>query len=232
MSFPFFYLESINDNETVYSLPEDTARHIVQVLRMKIGENIQLTDGRGTLLTTEIIETGKKNCVVKKTTVQYFPLPIKKITIAISLIKNNNRLEWFLEKSTEIGVYKIIPMLCHRTEKQHFRLDRMKSILISAMLQSKQVWLPELCEPIPIKRIISNEAASAKLIAHCELDNKQNLVELKNQNTSIILIGPEGDFTTEEIEQCKAAGYLPVSLGENRLRTETAGLVAVTLLNS
>ena len=156
-----------------------------------------------------------------------------KITIAISLLKNTNRFEWFLEKATEIGVSEIIPLICERTEKQKFRYDRMKGICISAMLQSQQTWLPILHEPKQFNHLaIEQFGTQQKFIAHCnEASGKKNLSTFQPLNHSTILIGPEGDFTKQEIELALQNGFTPVSLGETRLRSETAGVVASVLLS-
>jgi 16S rRNA (uracil1498-N3)-methyltransferase len=152
--------------------------------------------------------------------------------IAISLIKNRDRFEWFLEKATEIGVTAIIPLICERTEKEKFRFDRMQGICISAMLQSQQVWLPVLHEPIPFKQVIEEAKQEQKFIAHCMPGEKGNLAGLVNKELSsrIILIGPEGDFTREEADLAIQYQFSPVALGETRLRSETAGVVAATIL--
>jgi 16S rRNA (uracil1498-N3)-methyltransferase len=232
MNLPFFYIDFLDAQLTSYTLSEETSKHIVQVLRKGKDDLLQLTDGKGNVLTASIVDDHKKKCVVKKISFESIPPVQHKITIAISLIKNTSRFEWFLEKATEIGVSTIMPLICHRTEKQHFRLDRMKGILISAMLQSKQAWLPELQEPVLYQDVIKKNAAANKFIAHCDDDTtKIQLASLKKSSSSIILIGPEGDFTNEEIALAQSNHYTAVSLGNNRLRTETAGVVAVSLLN-
>jgi len=232
MSLPLFFLETIDEQQSTLVLSEETSKHIVQVLRMTIGERLQLTDGKGVTLTTEIINDHKKSCTVQKISIDKIPAPQKQITIAISLVKNASRFEWFLEKATEIGVTTIIPLICNRTEKQHFRFDRMKGIVNSAMLQSHQAWMPILHEPISLEKVILADKSEYKFIAHCETDNEKNhLSALPKLSSSIMLIGPEGDFTPTEIEMALKNNFKPVSLGENRLRTETAGMVAVTLLN-
>lgn len=157
-------------------------------------------------------------------------MPERVISLAVSLVKNTARFEWLLEKATEIGVSEIIPLLCKRTERQHFRFDRMNSIIISAMLQSRQTWLPILHEPIAIQQIIQSSSYQQKLIAHCTEDDKTSITQLSLADNIQILIGPEGDFTEEEIQLAKQHHYLPVTLGNTRLRTETAGMVAATLL--
>ena len=212
---------------------EDTSRHIVQVLRMKNGEQILLTDGKGNIISAEITDDNKKKCVVTVTDRKYTEQATRKVSIAISLIKNANRFEWFLEKATEIGVSEIIPMICERTEKQHFRFERMKNILVSAMLQSQQSWLPEMSEAISYEEIITQSNHTQKFIAHCVEDEKKSLKDTVNgaADSHIILIGPEGDFTKNEIELATANHFIPVALGETRLRTETAGIVAATILS-
>lgn len=233
MNLPFFYIEYLSRDTQTYFLSEDTSKHIVQVLRMKMGESIQLTDGKGNLVTAEIIDDHKKKCVVKNVEFTFLPFQNKKSSIAISLLKNSSRFEWFLEKATEIGVQAIYPLICKRTEKQNFRIERMQTIIISAMLQSKQVWMPELSEVISFDEFLKINNSELKYIAHCEEDGEKNTIEKNTDSfSSVILIGPEGDFTKEEITSAKTNNFKPVSLGVNRLRTETAGIVAVTLLNN
>jgi 16S rRNA (uracil1498-N3)-methyltransferase len=230
MSLPYFFIDDFGKGNTIV-LPEDTSKHCVQVLRMKEGEQLQLTDGKGNLLTARIINPDRKHCTVNIEEEKFQQSAAKKISIAISLLKNASRFEWFLEKATEIGVSEIIPLLCERTERQHFRFDRMNNILISAMLQSQQTWLPVLCEPQHFEKIVSSSVYAQKFIAHCESDKeKNNLASVVRQNKLQILIGPEGDFTKEEIEIAIQKNYQPVSLGDTRLRAETAGIVAATLL--
>lgn len=231
MSLPFFYIEQIPVNQSSFILSEDTSKHIIQVLRMKQGEQLQLTNGKGEIITVEIISENKKAAEVNALSTSNIPPRTSNITIAISLIKNTNRFEWFLEKSTEIGISEIIPLICERTEKQHFRHDRMKNILISAMLQSQQAWLPVLHEPIKFKDIIKNSTHQKKYIAHCIEEEKKQLTNEAIKQSTIILIGPEGDFTKEEVEFAKQNNFIPVSLGDTRLRTETAAIVGCVLLN-
>lgn len=228
MALPIFYLETIDDGNFI-TLSEETSKHVVQVLRMKQGEALQLTDGQGNLLTTKITDDHKKKCTVRVTDRQFKEKGSKEVCIAISLLKNANRFEWFLEKATEIGVTEIVPLLCDRTEKQHFRYDRMNNILIAAMLQSQQVWLPILREPTSVKAVLENCTYSTKLIAHCEGEQKESIGDYP-PNSVQILVGPEGDFSLAEIRDALQVGYKPVSLGNTRLRTETAGVVAATLL--
>ena len=230
MAVPFFFEDNLplsND----FILSEETSKHVSQVLRMKEGEEIRVTNGNGQTIIAEIVLPDKKKTKVKTIRKEFSELPKPEIIIAISLIKNTNRFEWFAEKATEIGVSAIIPMICKRSEKTHFRKERIRSILISAMLQSQQSWLPQLSEPVKFPELIKNENEEQKFIAHCLLEDKKDLKNLAMKAKSkIILIGPEGDFTEEEIEQAIQHNYIPVSLGDTRLRTETAGIVAAVLL--
>ncbi len=232
MSVPFFYIEQFDAAQQTIELNEETSKHIVQVLRMSVGEKINLTDGKGNLLTCSITDDHKKHCTVEIVGKAFKLALSKKITIAISLIKNTNRFEWFLEKATEIGVAEIIPLICERTEKEKFRSDRLKGICVSAMLQSQQTWLPVLQEPVPFADIAKWKLTEGRnFIAHCIDGEKQSLSNLQiDQSPNCICIGPEGDFSPGEIESALQVGFIPVSLGETRLRTETAGVVAATLL--
>lgn len=230
MALPFFYIGSYDSNQKLIVLNEETSKHVVQVLRMKRGEQLNLTDGKGNLLTCDITDDHKRHCVVEIKESKFKEHGTRKVYVAISLIKNSNRFEWFLEKATEIGVTEIIPLICERTEKEKFRYDRMQGICISAMLQSQQVWLPVLHEPLQFEKFVQQSASERKLIAHCVDGKKAQLINEQIKQSSLICIGPEGDFTPAEIELALQHGFIPVSLGETRLRTETAGIVAVTLL--
>lgn len=229
MSLPVFFQEEIS-HQPSFSLTEETSKHVVQVLRMKQGEHLQLTNGKGEIITAEIIREHKKATEIKVISISNIPHRTAHLTIAISLVKNNSRFEWFLEKATEIGVSDIIPLICERTEKQTFRHDRMKNILVSAMLQSRQAWLPTLHQPTKFNEVIKTSQQN-KFIAYCDEEEK-TLINVQTINPSaIILIGPEGDFTTHEIALAVKNEFVPVSLGSTRLRTETAGVVACVLLN-
>lgn len=231
MTIPFFYKENLDPADTEVVLDEDTSKHIVQVLRMQNKEQLQLTNGKGNLVTTEITDNNRKKCAVRVLKNEHITRPSNKITLAISLVKNNNRFEWFLEKATEIGVTTIVPLICERTEKTIFKTDRMKSILVSAMLQSQQSWLPILQEPIKFLSFVNQVDVANKFIAHCEnMDAKVQLIRYLPFTDSIILIGPEGDFSSDEISVALKNNFHPVALGNTRLRTETAGVVAATLL--
>lgn len=230
MALPFFYKADITTDAMV--LDEDTSKHITGVLRMKVGEELLLTDGKGTKATAVITDNHRKRCAVKIIDRTLEEKRKGGVTIAISLVKNATRFEWFLEKGTEMGVAEIIPLLCQRTEKEKFREERLQQIITSAMLQSQQVWMPQLHAPTPFNKVITNTDGTHKLMAHCLPQQKQSLhqIAMKEHDSSIILIGPEGDFTESEIEKALQNGFTPVTLGNTRLRTETAGMVAAALL--
>jgi 16S rRNA (uracil1498-N3)-methyltransferase len=230
MSVPYFYEPTILESNHPFVLSESTSKHCVQVLRMRAGDQIHLTDGMGKLFYAKIISADKQKSVALIEQTNFTEAPLKKISIGISLLKNADRLEWLFEKITEIGVTEIIPLICKRTEQQRFKTERMQQILVSAMLQSQQCWLPKLHSPSDLTKFIGQATNAQKIIAYCEPDQKTELKELQNSTDSLILIGPEGDFTPEEIAFALKQQFLPVSLGKTRLRTETAGLVSITVL--
>lgn len=230
MTLPFFYITNYDVALKEIVLDEDTSRHIVQVLRMQSGEKINLTDGKGNILTCEIVDDHKKHCSVVVKGTWHKEQGKRQVFIALSILKTANRFEWFLEKATEIGVTGIIPLLCERTEKQKFRFDRMQGICVSAMLQSQQCWLPVLREPIKFENLVNETFDGQKFIAHCAEGDKKTIVVSGASNHAIICIGPEGDFTKEEIGIALQNNFIPVTLGETRLRSETAGVVAAVIL--
>jgi 16S rRNA (uracil1498-N3)-methyltransferase len=248
MAPPFFYIPSYTPDQQEIFLNEDNSRHVIQVLRMRPGEGLRLTDGKGALLDGVILDDHKKKCRVSIKAGTTEPPRTNQVTIAISPVKNTARFEWFLEKATEIGVSSIIPLICERTERQSIRTDRLRNILVSAMLQSQQAWLPTLTEPTPLPQLLSQTPTGPAYIAHL-LETPRATASLASalpadrwrpsalgvrpaspNDNSLILIGPEGDFSPKEVETALAAKLIPVSLGQNRLRTETAGIVAATLL--
>jgi len=231
MALPFFYKEDIDLSSAEVMLDEVTSKHVVQVLRMQVGEQLQLTDGKGKIFTAEITDGNRKKCAVTILKTASDQRPTTNITIAISLLKNASRFEWFLEKATELGVAEIIPLICARTEKTFIKEERMKSILVSAMLQSQQCFLPVLREPMKFREVLSS-GHQQKFIAHCIDGEKRELADMLNENLSskIILVGPAGDFTAAEVQAAVEHHFIPVALGSTRLRTETAGIAAATLM--
>jgi 16S rRNA (uracil1498-N3)-methyltransferase len=231
MSLPYFFSENISAAGLELTLDEESSKHIVQVLRMDEGEKLLLTDGAGTKAVAEIIKAHKKNCTVNIISKEFKDRELPALTIAISLIKNTSRFEWFLEKATELGTAEIIPMVCERTEKQHSRHDRFLNIVKSAMLQSSQSWIPCLHEPVKFSEVVAKANQEKKYIGHLLEDDKRMLSEEFNAsiNSHIILIGPEGDFTPAEIKSARDKQFIPVSMGKTTLRVETAGLYAAVV---
>ncbi len=228
MALPYFFVKEISP---LTIMDEETSKHIVIVLRMKKGDEVLLTDGNGKLAQGFIEDDNRKKCKVALTSTKEEPLPNHHLAIGISLIKNAVRFEWFLEKATEIGVREIFPLLCERTEKEKFRPDRMNGIMISAMIQSRQTRIPRLEAPTTFSKMLQL-VYDKKFIAHCLPGDKTSATGkyFSAASKQLILIGPEGDFTEEEIHQAVQCDFEAVSLGNNRLRTETAGVVAAVLL--
>jgi 16S rRNA (uracil1498-N3)-methyltransferase len=228
MSLPLFFSDNISSTD----LNEETSRHILQVLRMQEGELLRLTDGKGNIAEAEIVSSNKKHCSVRIVREEFVEHRRPHVTIAISLVKNASRFEWFVEKATELGVSAITPLICERTERQKFRHDRFLNICKSAMLQSMQVWMPELHDPTHFKDLVSTASQTQRFIAHCAEGERR---ELKNcfdagAPSYIILIGPEGDFTPAEISLAIQNNFHAVALGPTRLRTETAGVYASVVM--
>ncbi len=232
MTIPFFYIPSYDPQQTAVTLDEVNSKHAIQVLRSKKGDAIALTDGQGHLLRGVISEDHRKACVVQIESVELTPAPAAPVLLAVSPLKNTSRFEWLLEKVTEMGVHRIIPLRCERTEKEKLRVDRLRSVLISALLQSRQCWLPILEEPRSFSQLSQWAAlADHRCIAYCGESVKTPLADWHpGRGSTLVCIGPEGDFTPKEHAQAVAAGFTTVQLGDHRLRTETAAMVAVALL--
>jgi 16S rRNA (uracil1498-N3)-methyltransferase len=230
MSIPYFYEPSIESGQTTFTLNEISSKHCVQVLRMQENQRVDITNGMGYLFEAVIVSAHKKNTLVQIQSEKFIAASSQKITLGIGLLKNLTRLEWLLEKATEMGVYEIMPLLCEHTIFEKFKLERFQNILQSAMIQSQQVWLPVLGTPVKFKEAIQNQKQAQKLIAHCEAGEKINIKEIEASADLLLLIGPEGDFSTSEIELAKAHQYQAIHLGPTRLRTETAALFALSVL--
>lgn len=231
MQPPFFFLENI-PKEDHPILDEASSHHLSRVLRMKEGEKIMLTDGKGNLLEAAITVVHKSKSEAQILERNHLPFILPEVTIAISPIKNISRFEWFIEKCTELGVHKIIPIICARTEKYNYKHERIQNILKSAILQSRQSWIPQLMLSEKIETVIKNASEINRFIAHCNMDEDKFPLpcNIKKEESRIILIGSEGDFTDEEVNFAKAHKFLPITLGASTLRTETAGIAAAVLL--
>lgn len=220
-----------------FELPKDEARHAVQVLRKKQGDVLHFVDGKGGWYKGEITAITKRSChVLVKQTKQEVKRVSYRLTMLVSPTKSNDRFEWFLEKATEIGVDVIVPLKCKRTERPRIRKDRYEKVLVSAMKQSLQAWLPELKDFQTLKEYMGKfDDNQQSFVAWCEEDQQNTLWgNYKAGQDVCIFIGPEGDFSKEEVQLIKNHGGKAVSLGKNRLRTETAAIFAtqaISLLN-
>lgn len=234
---PYFYNTSIDRDTKALTLDEATSKHCVQVLRMEDGDQLLLTNGKGVKATCTITMAQRKHCQVKVDEIVFTEARSVKLSVAIAFTKNNSRNEWFLEKATELGIEHIYPVITARTEKDKLKPERLEQILVSAMLQSQQVYLPQLHEALSFKKFVAitdTDTSIQKMIAHCmEGEDKKGLLKIAEPGKDLlILIGPEGDFTSEEVSLCTQHSFVPVSLGDNRLRTETAALYSCVAFNA
>lgn len=212
-------------------LDEEESRHLLTVLRRSVGAAVSFTDGRGKFYEAEIAEAGKKQAVLRIVSETVAP-PERpaRLHLAIAPTKNIDRIEWLLEKATEIGVDKITLLHCKRSERTVVRLDRLQKVLVSAMKQSMRATLPELVGPVPFKTFLETSSEPLRCIGWLpEVPPPHLMTFLQGQPRDVVIaIGPEGDFTPDEVDMALGKGFEPVSLGKARLRTETAGLYAVT----
>ena len=221
-----FYLPEISGN--IVKLSTEESNHCIKVLRLKKGDHVFLLNGKGSTFETLIQKPDPNGCELEIVNEEKSTMRRSyHLTIAIAPTKNMDRFEWFAEKSTEIGIDRIIPLICHHSERRDLKSDRLGKILIAAMKQSGQTYLPELSGKTNFKDLISKPFDGIKMIAHCDEGEKKTLKDsILLGKDLLILIGPEGDFDPSEIEQAILNGFIPVTLGDSRLRTETAGLVA------
>jgi len=222
-----FYTPDIESD--TYILSKEESKHCIRVLRLKIGDTVNLIDGVGGFYVASIASENHNKCevVVNQKTESYGKRNYK-LSLAIAPTKNNDRFEWFLEKSCEIGIDNFFPILTEQSERKVIKLDRLNKRIKSAIKQSIQAYKPEITELKKFKDFINTDFEGKKLIAHCFDVEKPYLKDVINKGEDIlILIGPEGDFTKEEVNLAKEKGFIEISLGDTRLRTETAGIVAV-----
>ncbi|RXG15892.1 16S rRNA (uracil1498-N3)-methyltransferase [Leeuwenhoekiella aestuarii] len=224
-----FYSPDITADAVEATFPKDESKHIVKVLRKRIGDVLNITNGNGNFFKAEISAASPSKCTVKilEVTTEK-PLPYH-LHLAVAPTKLNDRFEWFLEKATEIGISEISPIICDHSERKVIKEERYERILLSAMKQSLKAFIPKLNPVVTFSEFIESQAAfnGDRFIAHCEETNRFSLKQkLHPKQNTLILIGPEGDFSTSEIETAIQAGFAPVMLGESRLRTETAAVVA------
>ena len=224
-----FYNKFITETSKEIRFNKEESRHIFKVLRKQEGSILNLTNGKGFFFKARLIQSNLKNCMATVLEVKkQEPLPYS-LHLVVAPTKLNDRYEWFLEKATEIGVTEITPIICDHSERKFIKLARFEKKIQSAMKQSLKAFLPKINEATTLRDFLKSQESNLhqKLIAHCEETNKQTLKSvLKPNDNTTLLIGPEGDFSTNEINKSIKAGFIPVTLGTSRLRTETAAIVA------
>lgn len=224
-----FYNESIDSSISQFNFSPEESKHIIKVLRKTEGDILNITNGKGYIFTAKIMAADAKKCKAQIITREKQHRPMHTLHMAVAPTKMNDRYEWFLEKATEIGVDEITPIICEHSERKILKLERLEKVLQSAMKQSLQAFLPKLNAPVTYKEFLQQKNKGLLFIAHCEPEEKAELKRRVAADKDVtILIGPEGDFSRPEINMAYEKGYIPVSLGKNRLRTETAAIFACT----
>jgi 16S rRNA (uracil1498-N3)-methyltransferase len=222
-----FYNATINEATETFSFDREESKHIIKVLRKKDGDILFVTNGLGFLFKTEIILASDSKCTVQMVSFEKATAAPFQLHLAVAPTKMNDRYEWFLEKATEIGIQEITPIICDRSERKVINIERFEKIILSAMKQSNELYLPKLNPAISFKEFMKQKNKGLQLIAHCEETDKKTLKSILQSKTDVtVLIGPEGDFSEKEIALALEQNYIPVSLGNTRLRTETAAVVA------
>ena len=222
-----FYNSDIDETTETFSFDKEESRHIIKVLRKKDSDILHVTNGMGLLFETQITLASDNKCIVEVLSIRKSPEPKFHLHLAVAPTKMNDRFEWFLEKATEIGIQEITPVFCDRSERKVVNKERFEKIILSAMKQSNETFLPKLNDAISFKEFIRQKNQGLQLIAHCEETDKKSLKEVLKPNENVtLLIGPEGDFSEKEIAMALENSFQPVTLGNTRLRTETAAVVA------
>ncbi len=222
-----FYNPDIDETTESFSFDKEESKHIIKVLRKKDSDILHVTNGLGVLFETEITLASDNKCIVAVRSITKSPEPKFRLHLAVAPTKMNDRFEWFLEKATEIGIQEITPIICDRSERKVINLERFEKIILSAMKQSNEMFLPKLNDAISFKEFVKQKNQGLQFIAHCEETDKKSLKETLKPNENVtLLIGPEGDFSEKEIALAIENKYQPVTLGNTRLRTETAAVVA------
>ena len=222
-----FYSPTITEATEIFSFDKEESKHIIKVLRKKDTDILHVTNGLGYLFTTKITLASDSKCTVKIISFEKAPPSKFRLHLAVAPTKMNDRFEWFLEKATEIGIHEITPIICDHSERKVINIERFDKILLAAMKQSNEVYLPKLNNAVTFKEFINLKQEGLKMIAHCEETDKKSLKSVLKPNQELtIIIGPEGDFSEKEIALALTNDFIPVSLGNTRLRTETAAIVA------
>ena len=226
-----FFAPDISTDE--FYLPDEETHHFIHVLRFSQGKQIEVTDGNGTRALCEAIQVSKKQVLLNVLEKEIFPVPARKLHIAIAPTKNIDRFEWFVEKATELGIAEITPIICRHSERKTLKLERIQKLVVSAARQSQHYYFPLMNAEISFEKFLEsmNENSDSTFLAHCEESEKVEARELASTTNAIVLIGPEGDFSKDEIEIALKKGFRALSLGNSRLRTETAGLKTVVAFN-
>ena len=217
------------DIEETGILPESDSAHCVRVLRMKEGDTLIVIDGKGYIYDCRLLDANSKRAAVGILSKRFQPLYWgNEITIAVAPTKHMDRMEWMVEKLTEIGVNRIVPLLCRYSERKEIKVERLEKIAISAMKQSLKTFLPEITPMMPIEEFFKSDKSEQKYVAYCAPEIPRRLLSslYKPEKSVTVLIGPEGDFSDKEIKRAIDLGYQPVTFGDCRLRTETAAIVA------
>ena len=222
-----FYIPDLNENSKTAIFSSDESRHLYKVLRKKVGDEVLITNGNHLMFIGNISAISKNNCEVEISKCEKKEKLGYSLHIVISILKSNERFEWFLEKASEIGITEITPVLCERTEKKFINEKRLNKVLISAMKQSLKANLPILNPIVKLKDYYKSNLSDQLFIAHCNESEKDFLISsVKPKENVTILIGPEGDFSKNEVEEAVKIGFKPVSLGNTRFRAETAAIIA------
>ncbi|RDI50301.1 16S rRNA (uracil(1498)-N(3))-methyltransferase [Flavobacterium glaciei] len=222
-----FYNPNITEFTETFSFDKEESKHIIKVLRKKDTDILFVTNGLGFLFKTEITLASDSKCTVRILSFEKATASKFHLHLAVAPTKMNDRYEWFLEKATEIGIHEITPIICDHSERKVINNERFDKILLAAMKQSNELFLPKLNKAITLKEFFNLKIEGVKLIAHCEETDKKTLKSVLKPNTDItLIIGPEGDFSEKEIALAIENNFIPVSLGNTRLRTETAAIVA------
>ena len=222
-----FYNPNIDEQTSSFSFDKEESKHIIKVLRKRDGDILFVTNGLGFLFECEITLASDNKCTVKINSFEKKAASKFHLHLAVAPTKMNDRYEWFLEKATEIGIQEITPIICDRSERKVINKERFDKIILSALKQSNEVYLPKLNEAVTFKEFLNKKNNGTLLIAHCEETDKKTLKSVLKTNEDItLLIGPEGDFSVKEIALALENNFIPVSLGNTRLRTETAAIVA------
>ncbi len=217
------------DIQTTLTLPESDSQHAVKVLRLREGDTLDVIDGRGNRYSCRLVAAHPKHAAVEIVATEHVALYWEQhITVGVAPTKHLDRMEWMVEKLTEIGVNSIVPLLCDRSERKEIKVERLQKIAVAAMKQSLKAFLPKISPMTPIEAFLTECSANQRFIAYCDpaIPRHELVAKYRSRTDTAIIIGPEGDFSPREIEYALAGGWQPVTLGDNRLRTETAAIVA------